>query len=752
MKTNNFKFPLLIILFFLNSNVYSQYPNWINYYNGGSTSGFAFEGNTVWTSSDFGIVATDTASGSKQFFTKTNSPLTTNFCNNIQVDQNSKKWIATRKGVNVFDGVSWTNYNTVNSPLLSDEANDIAVDSTNNKWVATSQGLAKFDGTNWTIYTTANSGLQNDTIYKLAFDHTGNLWMGCGSNPVCLTIFDGVSWQSGSYTFQPNIGRVTITGLSIGLSGKAYMSVSFLLPFTSIQTGDILQYFNSAWSLVPVNYPPDCGTYYQRYVTALYVDSLENIWFGTSTYRFPNPYQCNSDGYLGKYDGAVTTIYPYLPATGLAERNVKSIKFDSNGNCWVGNSYSVFQKYSGLNWTNYSSSNSKLRSNDIYDLKIDRSNNKWMVAPFDEIYKFDSMNWFDENDLDSCYENTICCAAFDTNNVGYFGSLGSLTIRRFDGLNCTQTNINSTGWSGLTMLMESDSLNRVWVGTSGNGAYMYDGSWHNFSTYNSLLPTNEVEGIFFDSNNNAWIGMNGDWPGGGGLAKYDGTNMTYYNTPNLPYYTVTCGAEDLNGSMWIGTGSFWGWPMGEGLVVFDGVNWTVYNTSNTILPSDNIISIARDLNGDMWIGTNNGLVKYDGSTWQLYNTDNSGLFSNVIEKIRVDQWGNKWFGTTAGLAAFRQGGIALSDAQSNVNNESSFICYPNPASNYMDIKIINKNILLNNFSIFNLLGEKVMEIPIEKYSENVHYKINLANLNNGIYFLKLRSSGGVMTKKIVVSH
>jgi len=68
---------------------------------------------------------------------------------------------------------------------------------------------------------------------------------------------------------------------------------------------------------------------------------------------------------------------------------------------------------------------------------------------------------------------------------------------------------------------------------------------------------------------------------------------------------------DASGNKWIGTN-------GGGLAKFDSTTWTVYNTSNSGLPNNSVTSIAIDGSGNKWIGTNgHGLAKFDGASWTV---------------------------------------------------------------------------------------------------------------------------------------
>jgi len=182
-----------------------------------------------------------------------------------------------------------------------------------------------------------------------------------------------------------------------------------------------------------------------------------------------------------------------------------------------------------------------------------------------------------------------------------------------------------------------DAQGNKWIGTLGGLAKFDGSSWTVYNTSNGL-PNDWVLAIAIDGGNK-WIGT------GGGLAKFDGSSWTVYNTSNgLPNNNVRAIAIDGAGNKWIGTYG--------GLAKFDGSSWTVYNTSNG-LPNNIVNAIAIDGEGNKWIGTDGGgVAKFDGSSWTVYNTSNSGLPSNFVRAIAIDGGGNKWIGTYGGLAKF----------------------------------------------------------------------------------------------------
>lgn len=122
----------------------------------------------------------------------------------------------------------------------------------------------------------------------------------------------------------------------------------------------------------------------------------------------------------------------------------------------------------------------------------------------------------------------------------------------------------------------------------------------------------------------------------GGVAKFDGTTWTVYNTADgLPTNWVRGIASESNGNIWIATGS--------GAAMFDGVTWITYNESNTTLTNDYFMTVAIDRSDNVWFGTSGGAAKFDGTTWTQYTPLNTIAFSDPVNAITFDASGNVWF-------------------------------------------------------------------------------------------------------------
>ena len=145
---------------------------------------------------------------------------------------------------------------------------------------------------------------------------------------------------------------------------------------------------------------------------------------------------------------------------------VADIEMDDNGDFWIlaGDGLTHFD---GTTWTVFDTSNSSLPSNAIYGIGTDQNNLLWVHGNLTQnsafIYTYDGSTW----------------TAFDT------------TI-------CQPLNAFS--------FIESDGLNKIWIGTYGKGLQMINGL--NCSVYtdaNSPLPTNYILDIHITNSQTLWI-------------------------------------------------------------------------------------------------------------------------------------------------------------------------------------------------------------------------------------------------------
>ncbi len=236
------------------------------------------------------------------------------------------------------------------------------------------------------------------------------------------------------------------------------------------------------------------------------------------------------------------------------------------------------------------------------------------------------------------------------------------------------------------------------------------GTWTVYNTSNSDLTFNEIGDIEFDSHGNIWVASDWNFSNVSGIAKFDDTNWTLFNTENIQK-----GTDDIH-KIEFTTGVLQNWVSVYATTVVqfaDGTQATIesshdystnklqveipvnatsllinyyiedasmvemkfYNvaTNETVsegtfsnnmdfefghtffqtISIDNIVDIAIDNLDTKWLGTSDkGLVKFDDVDWTNYRTSNSGLPNERINCLATDSNNTIWIGTESGLTKF----------------------------------------------------------------------------------------------------
>jgi hypothetical protein len=186
------------------------------------------------------------------------------------------------------------------------------------------------------------------------------------------------------------------------------------------------------------------------------------------------------------------------------------------------------------------------------------------------------------------------------------GSIVGDGLAKFDGSVWTIYNKGNSGLldNDVFAIAVGDSGN-LWIGTiysfpnpllGAGGLYKFDGRY--WTVYNTGIS---IGTLATDKSGNVWMGTSA------GFGKFDGTNWAWFGpdtSAGLPFYiAITAIAVDSQGNEWIGTGN-------GGLARFDGTKCTMYNTDNSDLPNNWVTAIAIDSRGNKWIATHNGLAVY----------------------------------------------------------------------------------------------------------------------------------------------
>jgi ligand-binding sensor domain-containing protein len=273
------------------------------------------------------------------------------------------------------------------------------------------------------------------------------------------------------------------------------------------------------------------------------------------------------------------SIYPYCMAS------------DRNEQVYIGTLGGGLIHFNNFHWKFYTTQNSPLEENTIQSLAIAPNQTLdigyWLLPG---IMTFNGATWWKipfPDSLASYRGHDVHSITYDRSN------------RLWAALHDGKIIHYSAGWNVVNPSMEFphpgrisfDSRGRLWGNSEHGGAFsMKDSVWTLYSCSEFGAGCSYVLAI--DHMDYVWFGS---W--GYGLFRYDGNSWIGFDSSNsnLPSNFINALAIDAQNQLWVGTN--------DGLAVFNGSIWKIYNSANSPLPSDYIGSLTVSSTGKIWIGT-----------------------------------------------------------------------------------------------------------------------------------------------------
>lgn len=711
-------FKVIVILLAISPIKGFTQTDWISYTNGHKVVDLVKDSNILWIATTGGLVKVDSGTDDTIFLTKSNADFKSYNITAIELDLQHNIWIGTNgNGIFKYDGLNWIR-NPYGVNLPTQYITDIKKDLTGNIWVGCkfwlqqtspnptphSGGLVMYNGNTWTNFTShLNSNNFQKNVYKIECDNQGKILIGDGA----LVTYDGTNWQ---YYYPNGNTSISVTKFATDTLNNVWL----------LQDPSTLTMFNGInWTNFPM--PPSITSnffYYHSIIT----DSVNNIWIGSDV---------NDNIGLLKFDGSAWSNYT-TSNSNLSENRISCLYHHLNQIFIGANPYGLNILSANLNWKKIITSNSL-----IYD------------------------NW-----LETVY--------LDTSGIAYTSSFNS-SANKVDlvSLSGQTWNFLDTIPTGPAKAIYRDSNNNIWVGGYKGVAFFNGTNWSFFDISNTNFPHNTVNSITEDINGNIWIAGGSAYQSF--IAKYDGINWTTYFPPGVPYEFYKIIIDSLD-NKWIGAY--------DGLFEFDNQNqWQAYTNFNGSLVSDNHtfdIAYAKNSN-TIWLATSKGLFKKNLSifqhisyTWteslaidinenvwtspffsdslniynqngQIINTftsNNSGLpYIPYVNSIAISKEGKVYMATGNGLVLFTEGN-AVNVSETNKSNVTANI-YPNPNNGTftIDVNLTGDQII----DLFDINGRHLLNKTI-----NEKEIINISDLSEGIYSLRINDKKSSITKKIVI--
>jgi ligand-binding sensor domain-containing protein len=570
-------------------------------------------------------------------------------------------------GIYDFAADAWTTQANWETPLPSEYVNDLEFEADGTAWIATDRGLVKLDGQTWSVWDPSNSPLQRYEVGSLSLAPNGHVWVNNSHFSAGLDAiydFDGVSsWERFAVPAQlPWPSPWTdLSDVLAASDGTVWVANDTL--------NGLAEYDGSGWTLH--------GAGVGRF-TELKEDLDGNIWMRagvgggntfwkfdrTSFTAFPAVTTTTSIGigndgavYLGDWFGNIRktvnggqTWTTYL--SGL--NRVTEITPDpASTDMWIGTAGAVGHFTGAGGWVrDYNSHNTGFPYYWVDAMCTDRDGLFWVATGEMGLSRFDGVRWRNWGEHNAGSEpwpfagNEPMGGVYqDTSGMHWFGGNG---IARWDSVADEFTgfwNWQNNPGIGVTLFLyfAEDASGRLFAATKYGSIYHFDEAaqlWvkEPVQPYAVLgLP-----GMAADSLGNVWIA------GWFDIHRWDGVEWSTVALPNPNYFFDLGGISDLaiasDDVMWLGTGG--------GLVRWDGVDFTLFDQGTTPIPDDYVTGVDVRADGLIGLaaasgGSSSGAAVIDGdpsdpAAWTVFPYGPSILPHWQLGTVAFDAAGDLW--------------------------------------------------------------------------------------------------------------
>jgi ligand-binding sensor domain-containing protein len=284
-------------------------------------------------------------------YTKANSGLYSDSIYSIVVDKNHNLWLGTHKGLDQFDGTTWTSYYRDLTKVPSGDINDLNY-SFDALWIAHGTGLTKYNGTTWQTYTKDNSGLVSSPVLELTNDYE-RVWVGTARG--LGAIDDEGVWTQYTTTNTPAMPYNGINALTND-HDNLWMSFIGTAGLVKIPNGNSVQAKRFRTDTIP-NMP-------QGNITSLVVDRNGDLWGGLA---LAGAVRINASG---------ATQYTTQTTSAFASNKTHKVVVDHCGKIWVATEAGVVM-YDGTNWLSVRKTDGKLINDTVLTAYVDPDGHVW---------------------------------------------------------------------------------------------------------------------------------------------------------------------------------------------------------------------------------------------------------------------------------------------------------------------------------------------------------------------------------------
>lgn len=317
---------------------------------------------------------------------------------------------------------------------------------------------------------------------------------------------------------------------------------------------------------------------------------------------------------------------------GLVQSQVTCMTEDLQGNLWIG-AFGGLSRWNGHEFKNYQTQNG-LSSPDIRCILL-RTDGALLVGTNGGglmIYKEEKFTYIDSTN--GLPDNTVRAIAYGSDGRLYVGTDAGLCV-------LTQNKSDTSGFpavlrNSLITSLSTGKEGTLICGTYNNGLVIWplSGKPDVIDRSRGLL-NNRVRSVLEAGDGSLYVAMIGN-----GVARFQGEEITYFNTGNgLPHKNIRAIIEDRKGVIYFAS-------LGGGLGIYKNGQISVIDESNG-LTMNTVWNIYESRSGILYIATWDGISIFERDRFSIYNR-HSGLARNVVTAFAEGVEGDFFIGSLGG--------------------------------------------------------------------------------------------------------
>ncbi|MFM9995667.1 MAG: hypothetical protein ACKVU4_07690 [Phycisphaerales bacterium] len=601
-------------------------------------------GGTVWVAGRWpfwgegGVGIYDPAADLWTTLSNVDTPIPSDWVNEVQFDPAGVAWFATDGGLLRKDGAQWTKWTTANAPFVHNQIDDVFIAPNGDVWVnnsgvqTTSAAILRLSAGVWTKFVVGAQipfGPPWNQLSEVLVTPDGHAWV---ANDVLNGVaeYDGLTW--------------TLRGGSVGRFGHGLVDQNGDLWFVAgIGGGNQFWRYRRAaneWD----HFAPGVGTpFANTTITRLGIDSLGVVYCGNwmgQVIRFNGStfdqvanvgdavygigVAANGDYWITTLGNGATGALHHLDPlgnpirvyntwnTGMVDYFIDRVTLDRTGNLWLACGEGGISRFDGTRWRNWGNHNAGSEpypwagNEPMGGFYLDAAGAGWMggngIGRWDPASGQFTGFWNWQNNPGMGVTNFSSFAEDAAGTVFAGGDYGE--VYTFNGSLWVQQPTSPGSYTSNYAGVKSDSQGRVWA-MGWLRAWLWDGAaWTEVGQSWSIFDRGGINCFDFGPDDTLWIGTNQ------GLLRVSPQGQTtFYTTANSPLPAKQVQGIDVrpDGVIALSSHEFLSTtPFPSGVAVITGdpgvaANWKTYRYGAHPIPHYQLGAVCWDADNNLWI-------------------------------------------------------------------------------------------------------------------------------------------------------